>query len=389
MKEEISTMTRCCLFLLFLAQILVCTCARAQHNVQPDSLGLPGDNLNLYAVLRIFQESPTLEDFEKKLNAQESRINNLDLNGDGKIDYIRVIDHVTNNVHDIVLQIPVTGSESQDVAVIQVEKSAENPARVQIIGDEALYGKNYIIEPNYDPASEKVQGVTPNPGYIGTSSDTTLSLDGKTVVINNTTQAEVAQWPVIRYIYLPDYRPWFSPWHYAYYPPWWHPWRPFFWHFYWGYHYNDYFYYYGHYRRWHYYRNEPIRNQYYRSVRATSTMVLERKRQGAFQKTYARPEMRQVGVTRYNKMHRDGLARPMEGKPIGPGVMYPRTTRRGNDKTAVTRPGGIRPGQNATRPSTVNPGTGKSGKNSHAVGRMGKTRSPEGKGGREKEGRRR
>ncbi|NSW95826.1 MAG: hypothetical protein HPY62_14045, partial [Bacteroidales bacterium] len=45
-------------------------------------LGLPGDNLNLYAVMKLFQESETLEGFERSLNDENSRINNLDLNGD-------------------------------------------------------------------------------------------------------------------------------------------------------------------------------------------------------------------------------------------------------------------------------------------------------------------
>jgi hypothetical protein len=45
-------------------------------------LGLPGDNLNLYAVMDLFQKSETLEGFERDLNAENTRINNLDLNGD-------------------------------------------------------------------------------------------------------------------------------------------------------------------------------------------------------------------------------------------------------------------------------------------------------------------
>ena len=45
-----------------------------------DSLGLPGDNLNLYAVLDLFQGSKTFEIFEQKLNEKKSKINNLDLN---------------------------------------------------------------------------------------------------------------------------------------------------------------------------------------------------------------------------------------------------------------------------------------------------------------------
>jgi hypothetical protein len=362
------------------ALVVFFTSARAQRSVQPDSLGLPGDNLNLYAVLKIFQESPTLEEFEKKLNAEELRINNLDLDGDGRIDYIRVVDHVTDKVHDIVLQVPVTGTESQDVAVIQVETSGENTARVQIIGDEALYGKDYIIEPNYDQASEKSEGVTPNPGYVGTTSDTTLSLDGKTIIINKTTQVEVARWPIVSSIYLSDYHPWFSPWHYSYYPPWWRPWRPFFWHYYWGFHYNDYPYYYGHYRRWHYYRNEPGRNSYYNSMRSASTVVLNRKREGGYTRTYSRPDMRNDGIARYNRTYRSGLTKPPVGRLGRSGTWRSRSNRTGSNRPAVITPGKGTPGHARSKPATVMPGSGKSRKSSPAVGRPGNTRSPDGRG---------
>jgi len=66
---------------------------QAQTN-QPKQLGLPGDNLNLYAALKIFQESKTLEDFEKALNDPDQKINNLDLDGVNHIDYINVLDKV-------------------------------------------------------------------------------------------------------------------------------------------------------------------------------------------------------------------------------------------------------------------------------------------------------
>jgi hypothetical protein len=53
-------------------------------------LGLPGDNLDLYAVLDLFQKSKTIEDFEKTLNDSKTGINNMDLNLDTKIDFIKV-----------------------------------------------------------------------------------------------------------------------------------------------------------------------------------------------------------------------------------------------------------------------------------------------------------
>jgi hypothetical protein len=37
-----------------------------------DLLGLPGDNLDLYAVLTLFQKSKTIEAFEKSLNDEKT-----------------------------------------------------------------------------------------------------------------------------------------------------------------------------------------------------------------------------------------------------------------------------------------------------------------------------
>ena len=203
----------------------------------PDEyLGLPGDNLNLYAVMKLFQESETLEGFERGLNDENNRINNLDLNGDNLIDYITVSDYVDGNVHTIVLRVALDRNESQDVAVFTVEKLRNGSVEIQLIGDEALYGRNYIIEPIYDE--------TPNPGYIGNRRNVT------NVTIIRTTPYEVAAWPVVRFIYMPNYVVWRSSWYWGYYPPAWRPWRPFYWHYYYGYHYNFYHHYYVHYRLW-------------------------------------------------------------------------------------------------------------------------------------------
>src|ERR1035437_4573783 len=136
---------------------------KAQNNV-PEKLGLPGDNLNLYAVMKLFQDSKTLEEFEKNLNDPNSNINNLDLNGDNLVDYIKVIDNVNGDVHNIVLQDAVSPRENQDVAVFTVQRFQNGQVQIQLTGDEALYGKDYIIEPIADNAN---QGAIPNPGYTG------------------------------------------------------------------------------------------------------------------------------------------------------------------------------------------------------------------------------
>src|ERR1700712_809915 len=145
-------------FLLLPIIILLCLCsfnAGAQDQTQtqspqdqPEQLNLPGDNLNLYAVMKLFQESPTLEEFEKKLNDQSLKVNNLDLDGDNQIDYIKVVDNVDGDTHNIALKVDVNKSEDQDVAVFVVKKDRNGQVIIQLIGDEALYGKDYIIEPN-------------------------------------------------------------------------------------------------------------------------------------------------------------------------------------------------------------------------------------------------
>jgi len=81
------------LIISILAAIAAVATAKMPQDYPEEYLGLPGDNFNLYAVMKLFQESETLEGFERSLNDENSRINNLDLNNDNYIDYIKVIDY--------------------------------------------------------------------------------------------------------------------------------------------------------------------------------------------------------------------------------------------------------------------------------------------------------
>src|SRR5258707_10376416 len=82
------------------------------------TLGLPGDNLDLYAVLDLFQKSKTIEGFEKSLNDEKTKINNLDLNLDKKVDFIKVVTKKDGDSYTFILQVDVDKKETQDVAVI-------------------------------------------------------------------------------------------------------------------------------------------------------------------------------------------------------------------------------------------------------------------------------
>lgn len=177
----------------------------SQTEKEPEALGLPGDNLDLYAVLDIFQKSKTIEDFEKTLNDEKSKVNNLDLDNDQKVDFIKVVTKKDGDNFTFVLQDAVSKTETQDVAVILVSKDKNKKVTMQIVGDEDLYGKNYIVEPKAS------QSVTSNPGYVGP--------DPVTVTVPATTTVVVESAPIVQYVYSPAYVPYYPPYYYGYYPP--------------------------------------------------------------------------------------------------------------------------------------------------------------------------
>lgn len=105
--------------------------------------------LDLKAVASIFGESQNLEDFERRINDYDNQISNLDLNGDGEIDYLRVVDTSDKSTHLIILQAILDVNVYQDVATIVVDRDDYNRTTVRVIGDPYIYGNNYIIRPYY------------------------------------------------------------------------------------------------------------------------------------------------------------------------------------------------------------------------------------------------
>jgi hypothetical protein len=263
---------------LIFSFVILATCLLSfplisQTRSEPTALGLPGDNLNLYAVLDVFQKSKTLEEFERVLNSRDSKINNLDLNNDNIIDYIEVISYKEGNSHSIVLRVAINRFEYQDVAVIEVNKNSSGRINVQIIGDEELYGTNYIVEPYYSE--------TRNPGYSGYEN----------VIINNHGNGILYAdyWPVVIHLYSPTFRLYISPWRWGFYPSYWSPWTPVFYHNYWSYHYH-------HYRnrpfRRTIYIRDPIHYSYYSTRRNYSDLVRRNRINGDYNRVYNGREYR-------------------------------------------------------------------------------------------------
>ncbi len=171
-------------------------------------LGLPGDNLDLYAVLDLFQKSKTIEDFEKSLNLEETGVNNLDLDLDNKVDFIKVVTKQDGDDFTFVLQVAVTEKETQDVAVILVSKDKDKKVTMQIVGDKDLYGEGFIVEPK----TSATPSVTANPAYVGEEPVTVNVPASTTVVVVEST-------PIVQYVYSPVYVPYYPPYYYGFYPP--------------------------------------------------------------------------------------------------------------------------------------------------------------------------
>ena len=181
----------------------------------PDTTGLPGDNFSLQGALDLFKKAGSPEEFEKLLNTEDSKVNNLDLNEDGNTDYIKVVSKRENDVQIFVLQALVSETESQDIAVIELEKTGSDNAVIDIVGDEDIFGEETIVEPDENQENAFYGG---HNNMLAKGPNTEYSANG--VVVN------VWGWPCVRFVYAPAYVVWVSPFSWRAHPVWYRPWRP-------------------------------------------------------------------------------------------------------------------------------------------------------------------
>ncbi|SOE23463.1 hypothetical protein SAMN06298216_3852 [Spirosomataceae bacterium TFI 002] len=137
------------LLISFLTIVLTgCATTQKPATVVPTTYDI-SYNLDLEAVASIFGESRNLEDFEYRLNDPQLKISNLDLNEDGYVDYLRVVETIERGTHYIAIQAALGNDLFQDVATIDVERDSYNKPQIQFIGHPYFYGPSYIIQPLY------------------------------------------------------------------------------------------------------------------------------------------------------------------------------------------------------------------------------------------------
>lgn len=106
-------------------------------------------HLDLQAIGAAFAQSATVKEFEELINNSSYVLSNLDLNRDGYVDYLRVLETVEGYNHVFVIQAVLGANIYQDVATLVAEVPSATKAYVQIIGDPYIYGPSYYVEPVY------------------------------------------------------------------------------------------------------------------------------------------------------------------------------------------------------------------------------------------------
>jgi hypothetical protein len=141
------------------------------------------EGLDLQAVSELFKESKNLEQFERSLNDPDTGVNNLDLDDDGNVDFIRVVEESSGDTRVIVLQATLGENEFQDVATIEVEKTGDDTYNLQTRGAVIVYGPNYYLAP----------------------------------------AVRVHRWPLVVWLYAPGHHHYRPGWRWGHYPKWWKP----------------------------------------------------------------------------------------------------------------------------------------------------------------------
>lgn len=152
-----------------------------KHTVTTTRVTAVNEDISLYldlqAVAAAFAQSGNIEEFERLLNNASYMLSNLDLNRDGYIDYLRVLETVEGRAHVFLIQAVLAANIFQDVATVVAEVAGTSSAYVQIIGSSYIYGPNFIVQPVYI--------VTP---------------------------------PIFAHLCRPAYQPWRSPWYWGHFP---------------------------------------------------------------------------------------------------------------------------------------------------------------------------
>jgi hypothetical protein len=145
------------MFALFVAFSMIGQCGRKSLPAPPPQstekqaeviLKEYAKGLDLDAVTALAKKSKDAPDFERLLNSQAEAVNNIDLNDDGKVDYINVTEYGSGDSRGFSLTTEISPGKIQEIATIDFQKEGEN-AIVQTTGNSSLYGPGHYRHSNF------------------------------------------------------------------------------------------------------------------------------------------------------------------------------------------------------------------------------------------------
>lgn len=142
------------------------------------------EGLDLELLLPLVREAKDAEDLERRLNEKDG-INNLDLNADGKVDFIKVTEFGNKEAYGFSLTTQPEESQEQEIATIEIKREDDEKASVQVSGNQQIYGQNHYHTATFPSAG----------------------------------------WFLLGYLLAP-HPPYYSPFYWGYYPSYWSPWYP-------------------------------------------------------------------------------------------------------------------------------------------------------------------
>ena len=134
------------IFVFFVGISMVSQCSQKQsvqrYQAQPSAdiiLKEYAKGLDLGVVTELAKKAKDAADFERLLNSPIEAVNNMDLNDDGKVDYIKVTEYGSSDQRGFSLTTDLSPGETQEIATIEFQRDQDN-ATVQTTGNPSLYG---------------------------------------------------------------------------------------------------------------------------------------------------------------------------------------------------------------------------------------------------------
>ncbi|MCD6429986.1 MAG: hypothetical protein J7L57_02060 [Deltaproteobacteria bacterium] len=143
MNEKIFKILAGIFFVLILISFFWPSGGEKQYNVNVQSIAYGSEGLDLATVGSLLKKAENAAALEHLLNDPNTGLNNLDLDEDGKVDYIKVTEYGTEQAKGFSLTVEPVAGETQEVATITIEKSADDQANVEVKGNEQIYGQNH------------------------------------------------------------------------------------------------------------------------------------------------------------------------------------------------------------------------------------------------------